>query len=104
MKLLSKIISALLIGVSLSFYYWIGSFVLSQSPSVMRNLELDSSNLKVYVPVGIAIGAVVFWIIKKSIKSFLVISIILFIISILLWWLVSSSEIQQYIMPPAILK
>lgn len=100
MKLLSKIVSAFLIGISLSFYYWIGSFVLSQSQSVLRNLELDPSNLKVYIPVGIVIGAIIFWFIKTSVKSFLIISIVLFVISLLLWLLVSSPDVQQYLMPP----
>ena len=100
MKLIGKIVSALLIGISFSFYYWIGSFVLSQSQSVLRNLELDPSNLKVYVPLGIAIGAIIFWLIKASVKSFVTISIILFTISLLLWLLVSSPDVQQYLMPP----
>ncbi len=100
MKLIGKIVSALLIGISLSFYYWIGSFVLSQSQSVFRNLELDPSNLKVYVPLGIAIGAIIFWLIKTSIKSFLIISVVLFAIALLLWLLVSSPDIQQHLMPP----
>jgi hypothetical protein len=100
MKLIGKIVSALLIGVSLSFYYWIGSFVLSQSQSVLRNLELDPSNLKVYIPLGVAIGAIIFWFIKTSIKSFLIISVVLFALSLLLWLLVSSPDVQQYLMPP----
>jgi hypothetical protein len=100
MKLIGKIVSALLIGISLSFYYWIGSFVLSQSQSVLRNLELDPSNLKVYVPLGVAIGAIIFWFIKTSIKFFLIIGVLLFAISLLLWLLVTSPEIQQYLMPP----
>ncbi|SRR5450759_1223339 len=100
MKLIGKIVSALLIGVSLSFYYWIGSFVLSQSQSDLRNLELDPSNLKVYIPLGVAIGAIIFWFIKTSIKSFLIISVVLFALSLLLWLLVSSPHVQQYLMPP----
>jgi hypothetical protein len=100
MKLIGKIVSALLIGISLSFYYWIGAFVLSQSQTVLRNLELDPSNLKVYVPLGVAIGAIIFWFIKTSIKSFLIISVVLFAISLLLWLLVSTPDVQQYLMPP----
>jgi hypothetical protein len=100
MKLIGKIVSALLIGISLSFYYWIGSFVLSQSQSILRNLELDPSNLKVYIPLGVAIGAIIFWFIKTSVKSFLIISLVLFAISLLLWLLVSSPDVQQYLMPP----
>lgn len=100
MKLIGKIVSALLIGISLSFYFWIGSFVLSQSQTVLRNLELDPSNLKVYVPLGVAIGAIIFWFIKTSTKSFLIISVVLFAISLLLWLLVSSPDVQQYLMPP----
>jgi hypothetical protein len=100
MKLIGKIVSGLLIGISLSFYYWIGSFVLTQSQSVVRNLELDPSNLKVYVPLGVAIGAIIFWFIKASVKSFLIIGVVLFVISLLLWLLVSSPDVQQYLMPP----
>jgi len=100
MKLIGKIVSALLIGISLSFYYWIGAFVLSQSQTVLRNLELDPSNLKIYVPLGVAIGAIIFWFIKTSIKSFLIISVVLFAISLLLWLLVSTPDVQQYLMPP----
>ena len=100
MKLIGKMVSALLIGVSLAFYYWIGSFVLSRSQSVLRNLDLDPSNLKIYIPVGIVIGAIIFWLIKTSVKSFLMISVVLFVIALLLWFLVSSPDIQQYIMPP----
>ncbi len=100
MKLIGKIVSALLIGISLSFYYWIGSFVLSQSQSALRNLELDTSNLIVYVPLAVAIGAIIFWFIKTAVKSFLIISVVLFVISLLLWLLVSSPEIQQHLMPP----
>lgn len=100
MKLIGKIVSALLVGLSLSFYYWIGFFVLSQSQSILRNLDLDPSNLKVYIPVGIAIGAVVFWLIKTSVKSFLIISIVMFVLALLLWLLVSSPDVQQYLMPP----
>ncbi len=100
MKITGKIASALLIGLSLSFYYWIGSFVLSRSQSVLRNLEIDPSNLKVYVPLGVAIGAIIFWFIKASVKSFLMISVVLFAISLLLWLLISSPDVQQYLMPP----
>ena len=100
MKIFLKIISSLLIGLSISFYYWVGSFVLSQSQSALRSLDIDSSNLKVYVPLGIVVGAVVFWITKKAIKSFLILAVILFIISLAMWWLVSSPSIQQHILPP----
>jgi hypothetical protein len=104
MNRILQIISSLLLGLSLSFFYWIGSFVLSQSHSVTRNLELDPSNLKVYIPVGIVIGAVIYWIIKKATKSILLISIVLFVLGVLAWWLVASPEIQQYIMPLPTLK
>jgi hypothetical protein len=100
MKIFLKGISSLLIGLSISFYYWIGSFVLSQSKSALRGLNIDPSNLKIYIPLGIVIGAIIFWITKKAIKSFLILAVILFVLSLAMWWLVSSPSIQQHILPP----
>jgi len=99
-----QLLSSLLLGLSLSIYYWLGSFIISQSASVFRNILLSSEMLKIYMPIGLVVGLIIFVFIKKSTKTFIVISASSLALSVILWWLVTLPVIQQYLLPPATVK
>ena len=101
---LMRMASSLLIGMSMSILFWIGSFVARQPRSVFRNFQIAPVNLLVYVPLGIALGFLVYWFIRKSERSFLTIGLTSLGVALFVWWLVSLSSVQQLILPPATVK
>ena len=94
-----KLIASLLIGLSISFFYWVGSFVAEQSTLVLRGLKLHPIYLIYYGPLGIVIGIIVFVVIRKSERTFLSVGILLFCVSIAIWWLVGLPSISHFILP-----
>ena len=99
-----KIFASLLIGLSISIFYWVGSFIASQSPMVLRSISLHPIFLKVYGSLGIVIGILFYFIIRKSKRTFLLIGILSFLIAVIVWWLVGLPFVQHLILPPTTIK
>jgi hypothetical protein len=99
-----RITSSLLVGMSISIFYWIGSFVAGQSRSVFRNFQIAPVNLILYIPIGVAVAFGVYWFIRKSEKSFFGIGVVSLVVALFFWWLVSLSAVQQFILPEATVK
>jgi hypothetical protein len=103
-KQILKFISSILIGLSLSIYYWIGIFVVEQPKLVFRSLALHPSHLMFYGPIGIVLGIIIYFCIRKSKRTFVILGCSLIIIAVLVWWLVAMPYIQHMILPPTTVK
>jgi thiol:disulfide interchange protein len=99
-----KIIASLLIGLSLSIYYWLGTFIYEQSQWVLRNIYLNPAFLKLYGPIGVALGIIVFIIIRKSKRTFLIVGVLSFIIALVAWWFIQIPFVEHLILPPTTYK
>jgi len=99
-----KSLASLLIGLSISILYWVGSFIIAQSQMVLRSLALHPLHFILYGPIGIVLGIIIYFIIRKSNSSFLLVGIILFSFSIISWVLVGLPFVQHLILPPTTFK